>query len=133
MKFFLSILILLLGMLFFIIGIKFLYEMYKFKKTAVKTIATVIEIKTSTGRNWNKTYSPVLSFKTADGITHVYDVSAFYKKKYNIGQQIEVVYSQENVKNVKINSFKYILMTPVALFVMGLIGIGISILLFYKK
>lgn len=128
-----SILIFSLGMLFFIMGIRFLYDMYKFKKTAIKTLATVIEIKTSTGRNWNKTYSPVLSFKTSDGITHVYNVSAFYNTQYSIGQQIEIVYSKENPKGIKINSFKYIWMAPVALVVIGLITIGISMLLYYKK
>jgi hypothetical protein len=107
--------------------------MYKFKKIAIKTIATVIEIKTSTGRNWNKTYSPVLSFKTTVGKTYVYDASIFSNTKYTIGQQIEVVYSIENPNIVKINSFKHVFMTPVALLILGICGIGISIFLFYKK
>jgi hypothetical protein len=133
MRTFFSILLFSLGILFIILGARFLFNMYRFKKTALKATATVIDIKSSTGRNWNKTYSPVLSFKTTDGVTYIYNVSAYYNTNYTIGQQIEVLYSKENPGNVKINSFRYIFMVPVVLLLLGFFGVCISAWLFYKK
>ncbi|CAN5898761.1 hypothetical protein BH11BAC4_BH11BAC4_14740 [soil metagenome] len=133
MKFFFSMMLFLLGMMILILGLKFLYNMYQFKKTGIKTMATVINIKTASGRTVSKTYSPILSFTTITGTTRIYDVSAFYHKNYAIGQQIEIVYSKENTNRVMINSFRYIFMVPTFLIVLGLFIVGLSTWLFLKK
>ena len=126
--------LILFGILFTVVGVKILYTMWLFRSTAIKTTATVIEIKTGLSKAKNTTYSPVLSFKTIDGKDIIYDVNRYYLfAKYTIGQQIEVLYQRENPDAPQVNSFKQIFLPGGITIFLGLFGIGMAIYLFYKK
>ena len=111
------------GILFTIIGFNFLYKVIQFKKLAVKTMATVIEVQTSTSKAHNVVYSPVLSFTTNDGETIKYEVSRFYFKTYKIGEQVEVLYEKNEKLSPQVNSFKHLFMPPLLTIAVGLMCI----------
>jgi len=125
-------LIFITGLLLFFFGAKFLFYTYKFKKNAVRTSGTVIEVKTATGRTTSITYSPVLEFATPDGEKHIYDVSRFNYTKYKVGDQIEIVYSKEDPKQVKVNNFYNIFVPPIVVLLLGTLCIAVALVIYFK-
>ncbi|MBS1929195.1 MAG: DUF3592 domain-containing protein [Chitinophagaceae bacterium] len=133
MKYFILILSSLLTLVFLVTGVKFFIDTWKFKKKAIHTTATVIEIKYALGRNNVKTQSPVLSFTTTKGDKYKYDPDSFFPVTYKLGQEIPVLYPEQQPALVKINSFRALYLPPLLLIVLGLVGIGVSWWLYQKK
>ncbi len=122
-----------LGAGFVVLGSVMLYSMVQFKRSAIRTTATVVEIKTSTGRSTSTiTYSPVLSFIALDGKNYIYDVSRFSYTHYTIGQEIEIVYENANPNKANINSFYNIFLTPLVLIVLGIFTVIIALYCIYS-
>ena len=115
------------GLLFFFVGLKFLYDLISFTKNATKTIGTVIEIKKSTGRNNVITYSPVIEFEDKFANKHSYDVAEYYSYiKFSIGEKVKIIYSENDYHKVKIDSFFRIYLIPIVLFLLGIFGVIIG-------
>ena len=127
-----TVLLLITGLFFFFFGLKFLLHTIQFKKNAIKTMGTVIEVKTSTGRTTSITYSPVLEFVTLNGETHIYDVSKFNYTKYKLGDKIEIIYLKNDPKNVNINTSYDIFITPIAVLLLGIICIIAALIIYFK-
>ena len=127
-----TILIFIIGLLLFFFGAKFLFYAFKFKKNAIKTIGTVIEVKTSTGRTSSITYSPVLEFTALDGEKHIYDVSRFNYTKYKVGDKIEIVYSKKDPKQVNVNKFYNIFIPPIVVLSLSVLCIVLALVIYFK-
>ena len=120
------------GLLFFFFGVKFLFYTFQFKKNAIKTMGTVIEVKTSTGRTTSITYSPVLEFATLDGEKHIYDVSRFNYTKYKVGDKIEIAYSKNDPRKVNVNNFYNIFIPPIVVMSLGILSIIIALVIYFR-
>lgn len=127
-----AILLFITGLFFIFFGLKFLFHTIQFKKNAVKTIGTVIEVKTSTGRTTSITYSPVLEFATLDGEKHIYDVSKFNYTKYKLGDKIEIVYLKKDPRNVNLNTFYDIFITPIVVIFLGILCTLAALFIHFK-
>ena len=95
-------------------------------------MATVIDVKTSTGRTTSITYSPVLEFATLDGEKHIYDVSRFNYTKYKIGDKIEIAYSKNDPGKVNLNNFYNIFIPPIVVLSLGIICIILTLVIYFK-
>jgi hypothetical protein len=129
MRFFLAIVLMLVGILFTVVGAKMSYDMLLFKRSAIKATGTIIEIKTSTSKGHRITYSPVLSITTVDGKEHIYDVDRYDFTHYTMGQQMEVIYQKGNPIGPQVNTFMQIFVPSLTTLFLGLAGIGLSLYL----
>ncbi len=129
---FISILLFVVGILLLFFGAFFLFYALQFKKNAIKTIGTVIEVKTSTGRTTSITYSPVLEFTTLDGEKHIYDVSRFSYIKYKIGDKINLVYSRKDPADVNVDSFYNVFIPPIVVLSLSVICMLAALIIYFK-
>ncbi|MEO6818716.1 MAG: DUF3592 domain-containing protein [Ginsengibacter sp.] len=121
------------GLLFFFVGIKILYDLIIFTKQATKTIGTVTQIKTSTGRNNVITYSPVIEFEDKLSNKHSYDVAEYYSYiKFSIGEKVKILYNENDFHKVKIDSFFRIYLIPIVLFLLAIFGVIVGLKFFVK-
>lgn len=127
-----AVLICIIALLLLFFGAKFLFYTFQFKKKAVKTIGTIIEVRTSTGRTTSITYSPVVEFFTMDGEKQIYDVSRFNYTKYKIGDKIEIVYSKQNPKKVSVDNFYNIFIPPIVVLSLGIICMLTALIIYFK-
>lgn len=127
-----SILLFIAGILLLLFGAFFLFYALQFKKNAIKTLGTVIEVKTSTGRTTSITYSPVLEFTTLDGEKHIYDVSRFNYTKYKVGDKIEIVYSKKDPTDVNVDKFYNIFIPPIVLISLSILCLITALVIYFK-
>ncbi|MEO6955004.1 MAG: DUF3592 domain-containing protein [Polyangia bacterium] len=124
--------LLIIGTLSTLFGAVFLFGTMLLERKAVEATATVIEIKTSTGRTTSITYSPVLKFTTLEGKDVIYDVSRYDYTHYRIGQKIEVLYSSKDPNDVNIKGFYYTYLPPLVVLALGAAYLGFGVYC-YKK
>ncbi len=124
--------ILIIGLLLLFFGAKFLFYTFQVKKNAIKTIGTVIEVKTSTGRTTSITYSPVIEFATLDGEKHIYDVSRFNYTKYKVGDKINIVYSKKDPADVSVDKFYNIFIPPLVVMSLSILCLISALVIYFK-
>lgn len=127
-----SLILFIVGILLLFLGAFFLFYALRFKKNAIRTVGTVIEVKTSTGRTTSITYSPILEFASLDGEKHIYDVSRFNYTKYKVGDKIEIVYSKKDPSDVNIDSFYNIFIPPMVILLLSILCIIIALVIYSK-
>lgn len=132
MKVILPYFLLLVGLSFGLLGIKFLMGMVSFRKNAVKTTGTVIEVNTAR-KLQETTYSPVISFIATSGKEIVYDANRFRYKKYNIGDKIAVFYNEKNPWQANLDSSTETYRGPILVLIIAVLLISIGVFLFFKK
>lgn len=133
MKFILIILLILLGVTFTIMGLKYYFHMVNFKKNSVKAQGKVISIKTNFSKNGKLLYSPVILFKTENGIEITIDVQRYRFENYKIGEEIELIYDNKNPNNAKINSKELVFGGSFFLILAAVACFGIGVYLFFRK
>lgn len=104
--YFLSALILVVGIPFAIISV------FEFKNTlnllsnSHKTLGRIIDIEEEKRRNGGYMYSPVIKYKSVTGDEYIYDSNTKTGyTSYKIGQEIELIYDKNNPQNARVNSF----------------------------
>jgi len=117
-------------------GLLALIGMFLFVRTRVfigkaqEVKATVTQMVYSHSSEGGGGYSPVYQFRTLDGQTIVIqDSLASNPPRFQVGQQIEVLYDPGNPQNARINRWMSLYFVPVLLGGIGLIfgGVGIAI------
>ncbi len=100
------------------------------KAQAVKgTVIQMVYSRTSSSSS-SGGYAPVYQYKTLDGQSFVMqDNLSSNPPRFQVGQEIDVLYESENPQKARINKWMNLYFAPVLLGVLGLIfgGIGISL------
>ena len=131
--YFLSALILVVGIPFAIVSV------FEFKNTlnllsnSRKTFGRIIDIEEEKRRNGGYMYSPVIKYKSVTGDEYIYDSNTKTGyTSYKIGQEIELIYDKNNPQNARVNSFLDIWFLTIIMGVGGWAStIGGTILLFF--
>jgi len=78
-----------------------------------------------------KMYLPVIEFTTKDGqkITSMSQVSTANPNKWEIGQEIDILYDPENPNNAKINKKLNVYILPVIFIILAIIFLTIGLVL----
>lgn len=104
--YFLSALILLIGIPFAIVSVFVLKDTINLLSNSHKTIGKIIGIEEERRRNGGYMYSPVIKYKSVTGDEYVYrSTTKTGYTSYKIGQQIELIYDKSNPQNARVNSF----------------------------
>jgi hypothetical protein len=93
-----------------------------FKKTAVKALGTVIELKedSSGGAQSHTVYYPIIRFVDKAGQEHtLYSSSGSYPPAYEVGEHVSVLYDPANPKEAKVNTFSDLWLWPLILGIFG--------------
>lgn len=92
------------GIIIAVYGFKFLLERNDLQANGIKVKGKVIEI----GQNGPMYRFPIVEFKTADGKKRVFKSRLEINHlmfKYVIGQEVDVIYHKNDVKNVEVDAF----------------------------
>jgi len=93
-----------MGLLFVCIGTGFYLYTAQFAKTARSAEGTVIELVSQTSRDSGTTWCPVIEFTDHRGKTYKVQLSMCSSPPgYWRGEDVEVLYAEDNPKNAKIN------------------------------
>ena len=116
-----QIVLLLLGLVFFLSGFASAYRAYRLKKTGIETAAKVIEIKqVDRGRT-----SLTLQYETENGIMEVRTARASDTRNIEVGSAIKIRYNRNNPKKIDVvgrnESVYFILVGGIAIVVAFLI------------
>jgi|GEM_PF-2065417 hypothetical protein len=93
------------GSIFIIVGAIFGYTHYQLVNKAVKTQGTVIDLKQrsiSDDAGVTIVYLPIIKFNTLSGEQVIFTSNTTYPK-FNIGEQVEVIYNPQNTSTAKID------------------------------
>lgn len=108
-----------------------LFRFYKHKKNATKVVGKLIDYSSKTGyaklsKNRKTIYAPNFSFTTKKGEEVIINSINFNKEKaYNIGDNVPVLYLEENPKNAILeNNYPY--KKNIYLICVGFIGLVIT-------
>lgn len=132
MKAILPYFIIIVGLTFAVFGIKFLTGMISFRKNAIKTTGTVIEVNKAR-KLQEMTYSPVISFTTATGKEIVYDVNRFRYEKYNLGDKIAVYYNEKNPWQANLDSNTETYKGPFLVLLIAVVLVFIGLYMLVKR
>ncbi len=132
MKAILPYFLIIVGLTFAVFGIKFLTGMISFRKNAIKTTGTVIEVNTAR-KLQEMTYSPVISFTTATGKEIVYDVNRFRYEKYNLGDKIAVYYNEKNPWQANLDSNTETYKGPFLVLLIAVVLVFIGLYMLVKR
>ena len=118
----------LVGGLLALIGVVLFIRTRTYISQAQRVKGTVIKMVYSTSNGGG--YAPVYQFKTLDGQNIVIqDSLSSNPPRFQVGQEIDVLYESENPQKARINKWMNLYFVPVLLGGMGLIfgGVGIAI------
>lgn len=132
MKAILPYFLLIVGLTFAVFGIKFLTGMISFRKNAIKTTGTVIEVNTAR-KLQEMTYSPVISFTTATGKEIVYDANRFRYQKYNLGDKIAVYYNEKNPWQANLDSNTETYKGPFLVLLIAVVLVFIGLYMLFRR
>lgn len=113
----------LIGMVLVLLGTQLFFSSRKFRKTGIKTQATVIDNMAVQSRDDNGTsimYTPLLEYEVkGERKTYVPNAQS-NPPAYGIGEKVPIVYSPKNYQNVRIISYWGIYFVSNILFALGL-------------
>lgn len=111
----------------FIIAGIFLYKSTSFKKNAIETTAIVESIQTYSTDERVK-YYPVFLYTDHEGRKHsICSSTGSYPSKYEILDEVEILYNPNAVEKIKVYSFADFYMIPLVLAIAGAINFVMSI------
>ncbi len=133
MKIFLIIIIFACGVVFTITGTRFYLSMLQLKKISISVTGKVIDVTTNKSKTGGLVYSPVIAFTTENGQQIKYSAQRYRNERYNIGEDIKILYNKENPNQAYLNTKADIFGGAYFLLAAGIICIGVSIFLVIKK
>ena len=130
---FIFLLILVLGISFFIVGIVLFFKNKKFAETAYKTVGTNVDIKSfqkasiDDGRNTTM-YAAIIEFKTLNGKLIRFENPSSSNRKPKLGKEVKILYFEDQPEKAKVDSIFQLYILPV---IVVLFGIGMILLAIY--
>ena len=119
-----------IGLVVLIIAIIMGWKRVQFMKSAVSNFATVTQLREVPSDETNSIlYSPTFTFVDNTGRTQTIDSNtACYPPKYEVNQQVEVVYHPESPEKAIIRQFDSLWYTPV---MWGIAGLFLILIRFF--
>jgi hypothetical protein len=99
----------------------------------IKTEGTVIRMReVQSTEDMGITWAPVIRFKDRSGTEYTFESTVSSEPPaYNVGDKVELMYSEGRPENAFIDSFMEKWLTPIMLFVAGLVMFPIGIWMFF--
>ncbi len=128
-----SIIFLLIGGVFAVIGTLFMYESVLLEATGIKTTGEVLEVVRSRDSDGDTSYKPVVRFQTETGeaVTFTSKVSSS-SFNYSVGRSVDVLYPAADPDSAVIDSAFTVWMFPGIFMAFGYGFVGIGVYMLYR-